>query len=303
MGIINFNKMSSAIILKGDETTAYRDPTAIYHDGVFRLFYTLVKTEKDKVYMYTAMSKSTDLVNWTEPEILTPKDQSLNFSSPGNIVRHNCKWIMCLQTYPRPNGEKYGNGNARIWLMESEDLENWSEPQIMKVKGKDVKIEDMGRMIDPYLIEDKDEKGKWWCFYKQNGVSISYSYDLENWSYFGSSNSGENVCVIVKDKEYFLFHSPENGIGLMKSRDLINWVRSETLITLDQENWDWAKGRLTAGFVLDYIDDEKIQKYLMFFHGTGPQDERIIFDTRACIGLSWSEDLENWQWPGKNIQQ
>jgi hypothetical protein len=43
----------------------------------------------------------------------------------------------------------------------------------MKVKGNKVSISDMGRMIDSYLIADRDEKGKWWCFYKQNGVSIS----------------------------------------------------------------------------------------------------------------------------------
>ena len=47
----------------------------------------------------------------------------------------------------------------------------------------DVQREDMGRMIDPYLIRDKDEPGKWWCFYKQNGVSYSWSHDLENWTF------------------------------------------------------------------------------------------------------------------------
>lgn len=36
----------------------------------------------------------------------------------------------------------------------------------------------MGRMLDPYLFADKDEPGKYWCFYKQNGVSCSYSRDL-----------------------------------------------------------------------------------------------------------------------------
>jgi hypothetical protein len=29
----------------------------------------------------------------------------------------------------------------------------------------------MGRMIDAYLLADKDEPGKWWCLYKQNGLT------------------------------------------------------------------------------------------------------------------------------------
>ncbi|WP_298841328.1 hypothetical protein [Clostridium sp.] len=295
---VNLDNINSVIILKGDNVTAYRDPTAIYQDGIFRIFYTLVETEEDSnIYMYTAMSKSCDLINWTKPKKITPRDSSLNFSSPGNIIRNNGKWIICLQTYPRQNGEKYANGSARVWSMESDDLDNWNSPEVMKVKGNDVSIVNMGRMIDPYLIEDKDEKGKWWCFYKQNGVSISYSYNLRDWIYFGNGSSGENVCIIIKDNQYNLFHSPDNGIGLMKSKDLINWEKSQEQITLGQQEWEWAKGRLTAGFVLDCTEIEGIKKYLMFFHGTGPQDESVIFDTNACIGLAWSKDLINWQWP------
>ena len=78
----------------------------------------------------------------------------------------------------------------------------------------------MGRMIDPYLLEDKDEQGKWWCFYKQNGVSMSYSHDLRNWTFFGHAESGENVSVLNERDEYILFHSPSNGISIKRSSDL-----------------------------------------------------------------------------------
>ena len=61
-----------------------------------------------------------------------------------------------------------------------------------------------------------------------------------------------------------------------------------------------AKGRLTAGFVLDCRNETAINvQYLMFFHGTGPEDEQTIFDTHACIGLAWSDDLIHWDWSGK----
>ena len=65
---------------------------------------------------------------------------------------------------------RYGTSDARLYVMYSNDLDNGSEPEIMRVKGPDVAIASMGRMIDPYILEDKDEEGKWWCFYKQNGV-------------------------------------------------------------------------------------------------------------------------------------
>ena len=35
------------------------------------------------------------------------------------------------------------------------------EPQLLRVKGAAVAEADMGRMIDPYLLEDKDQPGVW----------------------------------------------------------------------------------------------------------------------------------------------
>ena len=179
-------------------------------------------------------------------------------------------------------------------------MQKWSGPEILLVKGADVPIKGMGRMIDPYLIEDKDEPGKWWCFYKQNGVSMSYSYDLKSWTYFGRTDAGENVCVFVEDNNYVLFHSPQNGIGIKRSKDLQTWEENGELITLGLKNWEWAKGRLTAGVVIDCRDVAGIEKYLLFFHGSGPEPENKMFDNYSSIGLAWSENLINWNWPGKN---
>jgi len=298
MGKIDFAQFKSPIILQGDCTTAYRDPAVIYEAGVFHLFCTMVENEPDgKVFLYTIKSKSEDLINWTEPIKLTPRNQSKNFSSPGNIIRYHDKWVLCLQTYCRENGEKYGNGNCRIYTMESDDLEQWGEPRSLLLKGDEVPIEEMGRMIDPYLLEDKEEPGKWWCFYKQNGVSMSFSYDLEHWQYEGHTKSGENVCVLKKDDEYLMFHSPKNGVEILKSKDMKQWIPDGELLTLGQKDWPWAQGRLTAGFVLDCTKEEGIKNYLMFYHGTGPEDEETIFDSYACIGIAWSKDLKNWNWP------
>lgn len=299
--------LASPIIFKGNEKIAYRDPAVLYHQKTFYLFFTMVRVEDSgKVYSYTAMSHSKDLHKWSEIKILTPRDQSLDFSSPGNVIRYKNEWILCLQTYPRPGYTvdqmpRFGTGDARLFIMRSKDLKNWSKPELLKVKGPGVSEKEMGRMIDPYLLEDKDEAGKYWCFYKQNGVSMSWSHDLVNWTYSGHTESGENACVLVENNEYILFHSPKNGIAIKRSNDLKSWSDWGNLITLGQSEWDWAKGRITAGVVVNLKDQPRFGKYIMFFHGSGPlTEEEGDFDKNASIGIAWSDDLVQWEWPGKN---
>ena len=297
---IDFGAIASPIIHVGDYETAYRDPAAHYHDGVFRVFHTLHHRDTDgHYYVYTAITKSRDLVNWTKPRILTPRDLSLNYASPGNVVQVGDKWILCLQTYPTPDDETFGTSDSRVWTMESGDLENWSERKLLRVKGPDTPVAEMGRMIDPYLTRDKDHPARWWCFYKQRGVSMSYSDDqMRTWTYHGRADCGENVCVLVEDDEYLIFHSPRNGIGIKTSRDLQQF-QDVRLITLGQKTWPWAQGRLTAGHVLDLRNEPRVGKYLMFFHGSSPEGlRRHGAHGAACLGLAWSDDLVTWHWGG-----
>ena len=282
-------------IFRGDGRNAFRDPAAVWHAGVFHLFFTWVEVEPDgKVFSYCATSRSTDLVTWTPPRKLTPRDNSKDFGSPGDVVRDGDEWVLCLQTYPRPGNvfdgkPHYGNANARLWTMRSKDLETWSAPELLRVKGPDVPEEKMGRMIDPYLL--RDDAGTWWCFYKQNGASISKSTDLRTWTPVGRTEAGENVCVLRDGARWLMYHSPSNGIGVKASTDLIHWSDVPGLTTLDQKDWPWAKGRLTAGFVLDARKIPGVGKWLMFFHGSGPRTEHEgDFDCNASIGVVRSAD-------------
>lgn len=298
----DLSDLESPIILKGDSLTAYRDPAVLFHNNRIYLFFTVVEIIGDSVYSYTAQSESDDLIDWSSPRRITKLSQNDNFSSPGNVIRFKDEWIMCLQSYPRPNYTKdemprYGNKDSRLYIIRSNDLITWTEPELLKVKGN-VPFDEMGRMIDPYLIEDKDEPGKWWCFYKQNGVSMSYSYDLKNWTFFGFTESGENVCVLTENNEYILFHSPKNGIGIRKSRNLQNWVDWGDTLRLGQDKWDWAKGRITAGTVVNMNEVEGINNYLMFYHGSGPKTEKEgDFDINSSIGIAWSKNLIDWYYP------
>ena len=301
---IDLESISSPILMMGNDNVGFRDPTLIYKDGIFYMYYSLVLTEEDeKIYWYVAYSKSEDLVSWSDPVTITQKNQNKNFGSPGNIVRFNDEWVLCMQTYVMPNFTRknelrMGNADCRIWITRSKDLENWSEPEKLWVMGDQV---DPGRLIDAYLLEDKDESGKWWCFYKRNGASYSYSYDLKNWVYEGNVASGENVCVLVLDDAYYMMHSPEIGMGVLKTKDFEKWDVVSDEITLGQEDWGhWAGQRVTAGFVLDLRSDPKVGKYLMFFHGQGPAPKSTeIIDSGTDLGIAWSDDLINWQWPGK----
>jgi hypothetical protein len=297
---IDCSALRSPILLRGDEQVAYRDPAVLLHDGVFHMYYTYIRHDRDGTpYWSLGESRSRDLVTWTEPLALTARNKSQNFCAPGNVIRFGDEWVLCLQTYPTPRDEKYGNEDARVWIMRSRNLESWSEPELLRVRGPDVAVEDMGRMIDPFLVEDKDEAGKWWCLFDTDAANMSWSYDLKTWTYVGRVEAGENVCVLVDGDEYLMFHSPRNGIGMKRSPDMKTWRDVGTLITLGQEDWPWARGRLSAGFVMDLRAEPGIERYLMFFHGTGPEDERVIFHTHACLGLAWSHDLVEWDWPGK----
>lgn len=76
-----------------------------------------------------------------------------------------------------------------------------------------------------------------------------------------------------------------------------HWNDYGHLITLGQKEWEWAKGRITAGTVLDLTDVDGINKYIMFFHASGPlTEDEGDFDKNSSIGIAWSDDLVNWDW-------
>lgn len=274
-------------IFKQNEKYSYRDPAAYYENGKVYLFFSLVENDGNNQYFYVAISISEDFVHWTKPKILTEKNTAKNYSSPGNVIKYNGEYYLCIQTYPRPNGEKYGNENSRIYTIKSRDLINWCEPELLKVKS-DIAVSDMGRMIDPYILNDG---GIFRCFFKQNGVSFSESNDLKHWDFKSCTDCGENVCVIKKNGEYLIFNSPENGIALLKTKDFKTF-NHYGITYLNQTEWLWAKDRITAGFVLDMSQENFKYKYIMFFHGDN--EDNYLFG--ASIGIAFSNDLVNWEY-------
>lgn len=277
------------IIFKGNDKFAYRDPACYYHNGVYYLFFTYSEKDSGYMYMRVGMSTSTDLKTWSEIRVLTKKELTLNFCSPGNVIEYNGEFILCVTSYPMPyTFDEWwcGDETARVFIMRTKDFETFSEPEVISAKG-DIPIEKLGRMIDPYIIK-KDEE--FYLFFKQDGVSFSKSKDLKNWEYVSRADCGENVCVIEREDGYFLLNSPDTGISFKKSKDLVVW-EDAGYTALNQENWDWAERRLSAGFAMEAPEGFPY-KYILFFHGS----RNVYPETHgnSTLAAAFTDDFETF---------
>lgn len=298
---------SSPVLFAGDDVRAFRDPAVFFNGKGVDLYYTVVETQRDgSMVSYVNGVSTRDFFRMDGGKPVTPVDPARGYSSPGNVVKVGDEQLLCCCSYPRP-GHKVGAGlrwadeTARCYLLrrrqEGRKMSAWSEPELMALKGPDVAEKDMGRMIDPYLVEDPKTPGKWWCFFKQGGISRSWTTDFKTWHYAGKMKGGENVCIIRKDDgKYLMFHSPKDGIGLKESEDLENWTDCGMAEIAGRDKWPWAQGRLTAASVVDLRKMAGVGQYAMFFHGSGPgpETDQMYFDANASIAVVFSDDLIHW---------
>ena len=124
-----------------------RDPALLWHDGVFRCFHTAAERREGRYVLFLDVTESQDLAQWFVPRRLTTSE--LGFSSPGNVIRAGDKWLLCVQSYPIPPGEVYGSEASRLWLMASDDLVTWADPQPIAPHGCQAEWAESARQIDP----------------------------------------------------------------------------------------------------------------------------------------------------------
>lgn len=278
------------IIFRGNARFAYRDPACCFHNDICHLFFTVSEKIDGYMYNHIAMSQSRDLKTWTEPVCLTETNLNTNFCSPGNIIRRDGEYILCFASYPMPFpfAQRWiGDETARLFTMHTTDFVHFTAPQLLNPKG-DTPEEALGRMIDPYILE---HDGRYYLFFKQNGVSVSRSDDLVRWEFLGHTDGGENACVIRQNDEFLLIHSPQNGIAFSRSKDLQTWTPSG-ITTLGQDQWPWAEDRITAGFAIEapeWVD----RKYLLFFHGS----RKVYPETHgeASLGVVLTDDFQTFR--------
>ncbi len=278
--------------------TAVRDPALITQDGVLRCFHTAVEPHADRYRLYVDVIESPDLRVWSAPRRLTTSE--LNFSSPGNVIKVGGEWVLCVQSYPVPSGQKWGSEDSRLWLMRSDDLDSWTAPEPMHPAGCQATWTTSHRQIDPYLVAYQD---RYWCFYKTSGqLGLLVSDDLHAWQeavpdrpVLGSGDTPdgatvENPCVVPVAGGFALFFAPcreGRGIGVAYSHDLLAW---RDVHYLDFPALPWADGGPTAAVVLDMHTETG--DWLMMFHGER-HNPRNAHD--AALGVAWSQDLEHWE--------
>ncbi len=284
-------------VLDREPDVSVRDPALVYHEGILRCFHTAAEKRPGGYRLFLDVSESRDLAEWSEPARLTTSE--LSFSSPGNVVRIGDKWVMCLQSYPIRPGEVYGSEDSRLWLMSSDDLVDWSAPELIAPAGCQAAWADTHRQIDPYLVLHDD---KAWCFYKARGcLGLLVSEDMRQWreacpdspalssEQTPDGKTVENPCVVRDGDEFVMFFAPcreGRGIGVARSDDLLTW---RDVRYLDFPDLPWAGGGPTAAMVLDLR--EECGRWLMAFHGERPGPHK------AAMGLAWSDDLEHWTCP------
>lgn len=283
--------------LDREPQASLRDPAACFSDGIYHCFHTAVEPDVDNYRLFVDVVTSRDLAHWSPPRRLT--QPGLNFSSPGNVIRFQDQWILCLQSYPTQPGSPYGSDDSRLWLMASSDLIHWGEPRLLQPPGCQAAWCQSHRQIDPYLVV---HDGQFWCFYKSEGkLGLLVSPDLLAWREASPSRpvlsdaqtpdgaSVENPCVVRDGDEFVLFFAPcrdGRGIGTARSDDLRHW---REVRYLDFPVLPWASGGPTAAMVLDTRSERGC--WTMFFHGDrqGPHG--------AALGLAWSHDLQHWHCP------
>ena len=88
--------------------------------------------------------------------------------------------------------QHFADDTARLFTMRTTDFVHFTAPALLNPK-ENTPSESLGRMIDPFILNT--EEG-YHPFFKQNGVSCSFSRDMESWTYLRHTQGGENACVL-----------------------------------------------------------------------------------------------------------
>jgi hypothetical protein len=301
---------------------AIRDPAVAFNNGVFYVYHTYVDfrgiydgyegvegVHHGRIYISTHLRTTEDLVGWSNTREVFGGPN--HYSSPGNVFRHpvDGRWTICIQSYPFPPGRDTGDESCRLFLSHSDDLENWSEPQVMVAEGACHNYNDSPRQIDPFVVLDGDRA---WCFYKTVGeLGLIVSDDgLQTWrealtdrpaigrGHMPTGETVENPYVLRHANKWWMFLSPCSAprkIGWTCSEDITEWP---PVTYLDFPDLPWAPHGPTAPAIVD-MRDESIGAWVMLFHG----DTERRTGHEAALGVALSDDLVNWRPPGRGRKE
>ena len=180
------------------------DPNPIFfYKGRYHLHYIYRKNDKendgknDTGYLFGHVS-STDMVHWTwHPTVLGPATTGHGmYSGTGFFTKDG-----------QPAMVYHGEGSNRNWILYGldDDLNEWSQPQLLMPKDKDGKPREDVEYFDPDIWQIGE------TYYGLNGVSskkppeLMKSDDLKEWTYLG---------------EFLHPDFDEEKLGVKKSEDI-----------------------------------------------------------------------------------
>ena len=146
------------IVFQGNEKIAYRDPACYYDNGKYHLFFTVSEKENGYMFNRVAYSMTEDMEHFTEPVYITEKDNTKNFCSPGNVIKHDDEYLLCVTSYPMPYPfaqKPSADDTARLFFIKTKNFLSFSAPERIYPKGEN--NENDGRMIDPFVFRYQDE--------------------------------------------------------------------------------------------------------------------------------------------------
>ena len=145
------------VIFQGNEKIAYRDPACYYYNGKYHLFFTVSEKENGYMFNRVAYSMTEDMEHFTEPVYITEKDNTKNFCSPGNVIKHDDEYLLCVTSYPMPYPfaqKPSADDTARLFFIKTKNFLSFSAPERIYPKGEN--NENEGRMIDPFVFRYQD---------------------------------------------------------------------------------------------------------------------------------------------------
>lgn len=277
------------------ETHELRDPAVYLHNGLAYIYFTWY--DHKAVTWHVGMSVTADFLTFSEVRLISPS----GYASPGNILKVDKRFVICLQQY-----QNFPHTIAIAW---SDDLINWSAPEIVFNTGTDNQWNLDGRVIDPYIVEDN---GNYYCFYtgsnrwgKKSGhnfIGVARSQDLRNWEDLSldkpvigvdysweEPDGNENNCVIRRaDGTWFMLYSASlqnQKIAWAVSDDLINWKKGGLCqLPAFKEAQQWQ----SAPFIIENLGAPNT--WHLLFHGANFE----IDHQKTYFFLLESNDLVNW---------
>ena len=268
-----------------------RDPAIIVHNDIIYLYFTWYNPNTSEWFI--AMTTTRDFIDFSEPRRISP----VGYASPGNIIRHEGKWVLCYQ--------QYRHFPHNLSLAFSDDLINWSDPVDIFNTGPENQWNKDGRVIDPYLVA---ADGKFFAYYTgsdrwpdrkgANYIGVAGSTDLKTWTDltpdkpalgldfdWEGPDGNENNCVIRHKGQWLTLYSAsltKQKIALAVSDDLIHWDKKGLCTVRDFPAQSWRYG---APFIIEELS--KNNQYYMIYLAES-------LEKKTSFILVESNDLIHW---------